>query len=236
MDKKIRGEIGKIDSLIEEILKHGATISDERVRKTAEKWLKSSYHVLVSVLQDNGKAKNGLDFLFFSVHNRRLIRQKWLQKLNFIKKTLSVLSLKTPDEILFFDPNTPFTAYRVLQELFAKAKREILIFDGYVQEKTLDVLLRIPHKNIQIKILTNNVYGNFKRELSKFKKEYQNCEVRFFSTVHDRFFLIDDECFVCGISLHSLGDKKASSILKMDNFNPQFKIFFASIWDKSFKV
>ena len=53
---------------------------------------------------------------------------------------------------------------------FAGAKRNIYIIDGYINEDTLDYLNI--SKKASIRIITNNIYGNFKREYKRFRKEY----------------------------------------------------------------
>ena len=224
--------INDTESLIKSISKCAATISDKKVKERAEKWVANYSSDLFNILSSYPKTIKILKYLTKSTNNQRLIRKKWLKSLKIIKKSSTALKLSGGKQILFFDPNKPFTAYQILKGLFAKTKREVLILDGYVEEGTLDILSSIP-KSVKIKILTNNTYGKFLREIPKFKKEFPKCEVKKSSLVHDRFFIIDSKCFISGTSLHSLGGKKASYIFEVSKgISTIFKNYFNTIWDQ----
>jgi hypothetical protein len=105
-----------------------------------------------------------------------------------------------------------------------------------VEEGILDILSSIP-KTAEIKILTNNTYGNFLKELKKFVKEFPNCKVRRSPIVHDRFFFLDKKCFVSGISLHALGGRKPSFIFEINkDIASILKNHFEHIWNQANKI
>lgn len=228
----IRKIIEDSEALINLISKSAATISDRKVKREAEKWVANYQGDLFSNLSAFPRAIESLKYLLKSISNQRLVRKKWLKNLKLIKKVLSKLKLDYKKGLLIFDPNKPFTAYQILKSLFSKAKREILVFDGYVEEGTLDILSSVSSKVI-LKILTNNTYGKFLRELPKFKKEFPKCEVKKSPIVHDRFFIIDDKCFISGTSLHSLGGRKLSYIfVASKEIGTILKKHFVNIWNQ----
>lgn len=223
----------EIDDLISLMSKSGHTASGKSVKTKVECFINKSYHELLEHLDSCPKALNALDALAGSVNNQRLIRKVWLNKLRIIKKSLGTVQLfGNRNEALIFDPNKPFTAYKILKSFFNKAKSEILISDAYVEEGTLDILSGIS-KGIKLQLLTNHVYGKFKRELILFKREFVNTEARRFN-IHDRFFIIDNECFLIGTSLSSVGRTKPAYLVRVDkDAGGIFKKHFIAIWNQA---
>lgn len=220
------------EKLIKLIKKGGDNISDKTVKEGAERWVADYYSDLFWVFISYPKAIEAFEYLAKSVNNQRLLRKKWLKNLGIIRKSLRELKFSGKKQILFFDPNKPFTAYQILKGLFAKAKKKVLIFDGYVEEGTLDILSSIS-QNIEIKILTNHTYGQFLRELPRFKREFPKCEVKKSPIIHDRFFIIDKKCFISGTSLHALGGKKSSCIFEASKeIGTILKNYFNTIWNQ----
>lgn len=70
------------------IAKSAKTISDQKIKSSAEMWLNSYYIFLRDNFKDNEKVKNTIDYLKTSSTNNRLIRKNWLSKLNLIIKKL----------------------------------------------------------------------------------------------------------------------------------------------------
>ena len=223
------------DELIKVISKSSATISDKKVKVEAERWIDEYHQELTNSLSGHPKVVSAIGSLSKSISNQRLVRRRWLKNLGVVRKALNNSRL-TGSSTYLFDPSKPFTAYQVLKGLFSKAKKEVLIFDGYVEEETLDILSSVSPK-AKIKLLTNNTYGKFMRELPKFKKEFPGFEARKSNVVHDRFFMIDSDYFVAGTSLHSLGGKKSSYIFRIDKgVGVILKNYFDSIWATASKL
>lgn len=225
--------IRETNELIRLFQKGAATVSSRSLVGKAENWVTNNYDYLVSALSPYPSAGKALEYLRRSVHNRRLLRRLWLKNLRVVAKALGALKIGGTERVFIFDPNKPFTAYRILKNVFSAVKRKILVFDGYVEEGTLDILSAIP-KNAELKVLTNNAYGNFLKELPKFKREFPKCEVRKSLVVHDRFFLVGKDGYVSGTSFHSLGGKKVSYVFKVDSGIAQIlEKHFLGIWSKA---
>jgi hypothetical protein len=221
--------INATGELVKQVSSGSTTISDKKIKGSAENWVINYHNDLVNILSAYPKAVAACGYLAKSISNQRLSRKHWLKNLGIIKKALNNARLDDK-KTLIFDPRKPFTAYQILRDLFSKTKKEVLIFDGYVEEGTLDILSVVPQK-AKIKLLTNNTYGKFMRELPRFKREFHEFEARKSSVVHDRFFMIDGQCFVSGTSLHSLGGQKTSYIFEMDKgVSEILNRHFTNIW------
>lgn len=211
----------------------------ENLRSIVRQWKAfSKKQFLRKISKEDKETLNSLiEYLWDCSGKEKQNRLKIIKALQKIYNILYKYLIKeTGEEIIIFDSNKPFTAYQVLKNLFSKAKKEILIYDGYVEESTLDIFSGV-NKNVALKILTNNTYGKFLRELPKFQKEFPKCEVRKSEVVHDRFFFIDGKCFVSGMSLHSIGGKKSSYIFEVDkNIATILKNHFYSVWNRSNKL
>jgi hypothetical protein len=223
------------DELVKVISKSSATISDKNVKVEAERWIDEYHQELTNALSGHPKAVSAIKSLSKAISNQRLVKKRWLKNLGIVRKALNGSKL-TDSNTYLFDPSKPFTAYQVLKGLFSKAKKEVIILDGYVEEGALDILSSVSPKT-KIKLLTNNTYGKFMRELPKFKKEFLGFEARKSSVVHDRFFMIDGDYYISGTSLHSLGGKKSSYIFRADNgIGEILKSFFDNIWVTASKL
>jgi len=190
---------------------------------------------------ENVKGKeNEIGIIIKSLWN---ISGKKRQNIKDIKKKLRVIRKFLYEEVIpnivksdfsrswaleLFEEKNDYSAYKFLKSVLQKAKKNIYVIDGYVNEGTLDCL--DVSKNVSLKILTCNMYGKFKREFKKFKKEY-DAEVRINQKIHDRFIIIDDSAFICGASLNKLGSKAtvivalpiAESRRIIDFFNKQWR-------------
>ncbi|MDQ0087603.1 hypothetical protein J2T12_000997 [Paenibacillus anaericanus] len=136
------------------------------------------------------------------------------------------------DNSTFFVGNTPYTANKKLKEILLLSKKHISIIDPYVDSSLLN-LLEIVDRNIHIRLISDNLQGDFKDVYKLFKKERGKIDVIVHKKkVHDRFIIIDDRyCYLLGSSINSFGDKATTLIqiedpkLKEDILN-----FFKNIW------
>lgn len=219
------------------------TISSEKhmesLRFIVKQWKSfSGKQFLKPLLKEDKETINSLTESLWNYSGKeKQNRLKIIKKLHKIYNILyKYLLRETGKEMVIFDPDKPFTAYQILKKLFAKAKKEILIFDGYVEEGTLDILSGMDRNTI-VRILTNNTYGKFLRELPRFRKEFPSCEVKKSPIVHDRFFFIDGKCFISGNSLHALGGKKPSHVFEVSkDIANILKNHFENIWNQANKI
>jgi hypothetical protein len=114
----------------------------------------------------------------------------------------------------FFPSQSQFDAHIEIGNILARAKQEILIVDGYVDES---VLTMIAGKANSFRILTfpptpktQKSFNKFNVAAGKFRSQYASCEldVRTSTGFHDRFVVIDrKEIYHLGTSIKDAGKK-----------------------------
>lgn len=108
---------------------------------------------------------------------------------------------------LYFDGQI-YDAFSLLASLISKAKKNIILIDGYVDTGTLDLLSK-KKKNVAVTIYT------FKRgnkittsEVQKFNTQYPTIDIKIDESFHDRFLIFDNTtCYHIGASLKDAGKK-----------------------------
>ena len=148
----------------------------------------------------------------YSVNNRieRLEQRvtKTEEKIDFFVRT----SLP-PLEGIFFDGQI-FDAYTFVSDLVRSAKKQIVLFDNYVDDTVLTMLdKRKP--TVTANIYTKAISKQFSLDLVKHNAQYNPIEVKQFDKVHDRYLCIDNTVYHIGASLKDLG-KKWFSFNKME--------------------
>lgn len=100
-----------------------------------------------------------------------------------------------------------YDAMSFLIELIERAKRHIVLIDGYVDINTLDIL-RYKRKNTSVHILTYPSSRITANEVRKFNSEYSELTVYRTTDFHDRMLILDDtELYHIGASLKDAGEK-----------------------------
>ena len=117
---------------------------------------------------------------------------------------------------LFFNGQF-YDAYTLIQNIFEKAKEEIIIIDNYIDRSILDRLI-FKKKEVRVIIYTNiNTSKINDIDINTFNKQYNNLKIVNTSKVHDRFITIDKiKLYHLGASIKDLG-KKIFSINELDN-------------------
>lgn len=125
--------------------------------------------------------------------------------------------LVIPDEIHVADLK-PFSAKSEIRDLIAVAKTDVFLVDPYVGTETLDCMIDCNHP---IRILSNrdNTKSEFVRALTDFKKEKPQIEIRYDKTLHDRFLIFNQKCFLLGSSMKDAGKKMFNCIQIHDNYD-----------------
>ena len=143
-----------------------------------------------------------------------LIEQKYIndlvlkdsKRIDVIESVLS--EFKDNNNHLFFEGQI-YDAYSLMIDIFNKSKEEIIIIDNYVDKNLLDILSKTSKKVIVI----TNKYNN--EDYYKYKRQYNNIELKINNTFHDRFIIIDRKIlYHCGASFKDLG-KKCFEITKV---------------------
>lgn len=118
--------------------------------------------------------------------------------------TVEVPSMKVTSEGLFFSGQY-FDALQKVGEILGKAQNKIILIDGYIDQKVLD-LLTVKDKKTIVEILTKDVNPALKTAAIAYNKQYGGLSIRKSSTFHDRFIIIDElEFYHFGASIKDVG-------------------------------
>lgn len=120
-------------------------------------------------------------------------------------KAIESKNLK-PTQNIFFDGQI-YDAYSFIVELIAKAEKEIILIDNYVDNSVLDMLSK--KKNpVSVKIITHSKSKLLEIDVQKFNQQYFNLQLLFSNKMHDRFLLIDNiDLYHIGASIKDMGKK-----------------------------
>jgi hypothetical protein len=111
-----------------------------------------------------------------------------------------------PIQRVFFDGQV-WDAFELLTSLVLRAKREIVLVDGYVDTGTLNVLAK-KHSGVRVTIWTHPKTRLTQRDVDTFNAQYPKLEVRHTDTFHDRFLILDGtEAYLVGASLKDAGKR-----------------------------
>jgi len=117
------------------------------------------------------------------------------------------LQLKTnlpPNEGVFFDGQI-YDAYAFINNLLKNATQKIVLIDNYIDDTILTLFSKYP--KLQFTIITQKISRQLQLDIIKYKKQYNNLEIKTSKKYHDRFLIIDNQTYHIGASLKDLGKK-----------------------------
>ena len=101
-----------------------------------------------------------------------------------------------------------YDAYSKLIDIMNEAKKELIIIDSYADKIVLDMICKVGKKTILI-TKKNNLLKQI--DIDKYNKQYDNLNILYNSTFHDRYLIIDNtKIYHCGASLNYAGSKTFS--------------------------
>jgi len=179
-------------------------------QQTAESLLEAAFGVGSSNLMAFQRAQCGV---YHPSHSEAFKQKQHLDQLTgmiaVLQSAVTQLrwKLKDPNQV-FLPAGSQHDAYVELRKIIQLATSEILIVDPYVDE-TLWQLLTNLSAGVKIRILTDQMKGDFRLEARKFAAQHGNIiEVRQTSKYHDRFIVEDGtRCWHVGASLKDAGNK-----------------------------
>jgi len=116
---------------------------------------------------------------------------------------------------LFFQGQI-YDAYSFFLQLIQKAQKEIILIDNYIDITVLDRLSK-KQPNVKVTIYTKADTPVTKGDVTKFNQQYPTLSVRYTTTMHDRFLILDNsEIYHLGASLKDLG-KKCFAFTKLED-------------------
>ena len=108
---------------------------------------------------------------------------------------------------IFFDGQI-YDAYSKIIDIMNIAKDELIIIDSYADKVILDMISKL---NIKVIIITKSKSLLSKLDIEKYNKQYNNLDIIYDDTFHDRYFIIDKSIiYHLGTSINYIGSKTFS--------------------------
>ena len=134
-------------------------------------------------------------------------------KIKLLQHSFDKLEEKQKINDIYFDGQI-YDAYSKIFDIFKHTKKELIIIDSYADNTILDIIKRL---NIKVTIITRKNNLLTVQDIEKYNKQYQNLTVKFDSTFHDRYFILDNKTiYHCGASINRIGYKTFSITLIKD--------------------
>ena len=111
------------------------------------------------------------------------------------------------EQKIFFDGQI-YDAFSLICGLIQKATADIILIDGYVDTKTLDLLSK-KQKGVSAMVYTSQSGSMLtKSDITAFNKQYPSLQVKYTNTFHDRFLILDHITgYHIGASIKDAGKK-----------------------------
>lgn len=117
-----------------------------------------------------------------------------------------------------------YDAYAFVNDLLKSAKSEVTLCDNYIDDTIFTLFSKYP--KIKFSIYTHTISKSLKLDYEKYKKQYENIELKETKEFHDRFLIIDEkQVYHIGASLKDLAQKVfAFSKIDIDALNIMEKL------------
>ena len=134
-------------------------------------------------------------------------------KIKLLQHSFDKLEEKQKINDIYFDGQI-YDAYSKIFDIFKHTKKELIIIDSYADNTILDIIKRL---NIKVTIITRKNNLLTVQDIEKYNKQYHNLTIKFDSTFHDRYFILDNKTiYHCGASINRIGYKTFSITLIKD--------------------
>ena len=128
-------------------------------------------------------------------------------EIKLLQKAFDKLKNKKEIDEIYFNGKI-YDAYSKIIDIFKEAKEELIIIDRYTDKIVLDMI-----KNLKCKVIliTSNKTKLTKLDIEKYHNDYDNLELIYDDTFHDRYFIIDkNKIYHSGNSINHIGYRKSS--------------------------
>lgn len=151
--------------------------------------------------------------------NRALVtNENYIQLINDVnslKRDVSdikeIVDKKISNSVIIYEGNF-YNGYSFINNLIKEANESVVVIDGYADNSLFDFFID-SKKNIKKTIICHKADRLSKTITKRFEEEYGEIIIKEDKSYHDRFLIIDDEIYLVGTSLNSIGSK-TSCIIK----------------------
>ncbi|WP_232204413.1 ORF6N domain-containing protein [Olsenella profusa] len=124
---------------------------------------------------------------------------------------------KAPSQRVFFEGQV-YDAFELLVSLVQRARRGIVLVDGYVNTGTLNILAK-KQPGVSVTVWTHPKTNLTERDIATFNAQYPTLTIKHTTSFHDRFLILDGtEGYLIGASLKDAG-KKSFAIARLEDPN-----------------
>ena len=144
-----------------------------------------------------------------------LLEQKYInnivmedhERINLLQESFNKFEGKRKVNEIYFNGQI-YDAYSKIIDILKESKKEIVIIDGYADKTVLDIISKL---DVKVTIICNENCLLSKMDIKKYNEQYSNLKVKYDSTFHDRYFMLDGSIlYHCGTSLNRIGYKTFS--------------------------
>ena len=178
---------------------------------------------------DEKSIKNALSRAIGTKVHRKIIDGQHSYK----SMQVGVTHLQTIDEKItknkdqkIYNSGQQYNVYKDLKKLVLKAKKEVFIIDAYPDPSLFDLYIDVISPKVFVKILTKNPPNSFKI-IAQMLAQQRKLEVVDSRYIHDRYVIIDDECWMIGSSIKDAAKKKPTILVKIEGSKTIIKIYEA---------
>ena len=108
------------------------------------------------------------------------------------------------EQKIFFDGQI-YDAFSLITSIMQKAKKEIILIDGYVDVDTLNILAK-KNPGVYVRIYTYAGTQLTNRDVANFNAQYPTLTVKKTKVFHDRFIILDEKtAYHVGASVKDAG-------------------------------
>lgn len=152
-------------------------------------------------------------FISASLLEQRYIKDLVLEHdydIKLLKESFSKLEEKRKVNEIYYNGQI-YDAYYKILEIFKSAKKKLIIIDSYADNEMLNIIKRL---NIEVIVITRKNNLLTEEDIDRYNKQYDNLEVVYNNTFHDRYFILDDKVvYHCGASINRIRYKTFSITL-----------------------
>ena len=128
---------------------------------------------------------------------------------------LEIINRSNIPKEAFFYAGQFYDAFEFVVSLIESANKRIILIDPYVDYRAFNYLKKVKH-GLDVLICKGCNAKLTKADIKQFKAQYGPITIKTINNMHDRFLIVDDECYSLGASLNFYG-KKTFAVTKIED-------------------
>ncbi len=200
-----------------ETLNTKGTLRGTNIKKLPFAFTEQGVAMLSSVLKTTVASEISIHIMRAFVSMRKyissnLLEQKYInnqvmkntEDIKLLQKAFSKLEEKKKTNAIFFEGQI-YDAYSKILSIFKIAQTGLIIIDGYADNTVLDMTSKL---NVSVTLIVKKKSLLNKVDIDKYNAQYDNLELIYNDSFHDRYFIIDEDIiYHCGASINHAGKR-----------------------------